>query len=161
MILICYDGSPDARTAVEHAGELLAGQPMTVLTIWETLSEVLAHTPAGFGLAPGDIDFEKVDASSRASAESTAAEGAEIARKLGQTAEPEVREQTTTVAAAILDAATAVDASVIVVGTRGLTGLKSLFLGSVSHALLHQTDRPVMVVPSAEVAAARAASRLA
>jgi nucleotide-binding universal stress UspA family protein len=161
MILICYDGSPDARTAIEHAGELLGGQPATVLTIWETLAQVLAHTPAGFGLAPGDVDFEKIDANSRASAESTAAEGAEIAGKLGLTAEPEVREQSTTVAAAILDAAAAVDASAIVVGSRGLNGIKSLLLGSVSHALLHQSDRPVVVVPSAEVAAARAASRSA
>jgi nucleotide-binding universal stress UspA family protein len=48
-----------------------------------------------------------------------------------------------------------------VVGSRGLNGIKSLLLGSVSHALLHQTDRPVVVVPSAEVAAARAASRSA
>ena len=44
-------------------------------------------------------------------------------------------------------------------GTRGLTGLKSLFLGSVSHAALEHADRPVMVVPSGEVAAARAADR--
>ncbi|MDQ6606600.1 MAG: universal stress protein [Actinomycetota bacterium] len=161
MILICYDGSPDARTAIEHAGELLGGQGATVLTIWETLAEVLAHTPSRFGLSAVDIDFEKVDASSRTAAESTAAEGAELARKTGLTAEPEIREQTTTVAAAILDAAGAVDASAIVVGSRGLTGIKSLLLGSVSHALLHQTDLPVMVVPSAEVAAARAASRSA
>jgi nucleotide-binding universal stress UspA family protein len=161
MILICYDGSPDARTAIEHAGELLGGQPATILTIWETLAEVLAHTPAGFGLAPGDIDFEKIDASSRASAESTAAEGAEIAGQAGLTAEPQVREQSTTVAAAILDAAAAVDATAIVVGSRGLTGIKSMLLGSVSHALLHHADRPVLVVPSAQVAAARATSRSA
>ncbi len=161
MILICYDGSPDARTAIEHAGELLGGQPATVLTIWETLAEVLAHTPAGFGLSAVDIDFESIDASSRTSAESTAAAGAELARKVGLTAEPEVREQTTTVAAAILDAAAALDAGAIVVGSRGLTPIKSMLLGSVSHALLHLTDRPVLVVPSAEVAAARAASRSA
>jgi len=30
MILICYDGSPDSRSAIEHAGELLRGQPATV-----------------------------------------------------------------------------------------------------------------------------------
>jgi nucleotide-binding universal stress UspA family protein len=159
MILICYDGSSDARTAIEHAGELLGGQPTTVLTIWETLAEVLAHTPSGFGLASGDLDFEKIDSSSRASAQATAAEGADIAVKAGLVAEPQIREQTTTVASAILDAAADVHASLIVAGSRGLTGIKSLLLGSVSHALLHQTDRPVMVVPSAEVAAARAASR--
>ncbi len=159
MILICYDGSPDARTAIEHAGELLGGAPATVLTIWEPFAEVLAHTPSGFGLTPGDIEFEKIDANSKAYAESTAAEGAELARKAGLKAEPQIREQTSTVARAILDAAADGDARAIVVGSRGLTGVKSMLLGSVSHALLHHADRTVVVVPSAEVAAARAAAR--
>jgi nucleotide-binding universal stress UspA family protein len=50
-----------------------------------------------------------------------------------------------------------VAADAIVLGTRGLTGLKSLMLGSVSHAILQHADRPVIVVPSPEVAARRAA----
>ena len=55
MVLICYDGSPDARSAIEHAAELLDGQPVTVLTVWEPFVEVLARTPSGFGLAPGMV----------------------------------------------------------------------------------------------------------
>lgn len=47
----------------------------------------------------------------------------------------------------------------IVLGTRGLTGIKSALLGSVSHAVLQRTDRPVMVVPSPEVARDRAQRR--
>jgi len=46
-----------------------------------------------------------------------------------------------------------------VIGSRGLTGLKSVLLGSVSHAVLQHADLPVIVAPSAEVAAARRARR--
>ena len=29
MILPCYDGSSDAQAAVDHAGELMSGEPAT------------------------------------------------------------------------------------------------------------------------------------
>jgi nucleotide-binding universal stress UspA family protein len=45
------------------------------------------------------------------------------------------------------------DAETIVVGTRGRSGIKSMLLGSVSHAVLQHADRPVLVVPSEPVAA--------
>ena len=41
-------------------------------------------------------------------------------------------------------------------GSRGLTGLKSVLLGSVSHELIQHADRTVAVVPSPGVAASRA-----
>jgi hypothetical protein len=40
-----------------------------------------------------------------------------------------------------------------------LTALKSILLGSVSHAVIQNADRTVIVVPSADVAAARERAR--
>ena len=155
MVLICYDGSPDARAAIEQAAELLDAHPVTVVTVWEPFVEVLARTPSGFGLAGGMVQVDEIDAASRESAQQRADEGAELARQAGLNAQARVYPQRTTVSAAILDAADELGASAIVMGSRGLTGVKSLLLGSVSHAVIQHADRAVVVIPSPTVAAAR------
>lgn len=157
MILICYDGSVDAQAAIDRAGELLSGRPATVLTVWEGLGEVLAR--AGSGLAVSALDMESVDTTSERKASERAQEGVERARLAGLAGEPSVRRRTGTIWETILEAADELDADLIVLGTRGLTGLRSLLLGSVSSAVLQHTDRPVIVIPSPEVASKRAARR--
>jgi nucleotide-binding universal stress UspA family protein len=69
-------------------------------------------------------------------------EGAERARRAGLDAHSRTRAQTTTVAEAIIAEAADIEASAIVIGSRGLTGLKSVLLGSVSHAVLQHADLP-------------------
>jgi nucleotide-binding universal stress UspA family protein len=97
-----------------------------------------------------------MDQASRRGAEQTAREGVELAQKLGLRAEPQTRSQTTTTGRAILAEADKLDASAIVMGSRGLTGMKSRLLGSVSHEVIQHADRTIAVVPSPEVAASRA-----
>jgi hypothetical protein len=75
MIMICYDGSADAKAAVEHAAELFANEPATVLTVWEPFVEVIARTTVGFGMVPSIPDADEIDNASRKSAEQAAAEG--------------------------------------------------------------------------------------
>jgi nucleotide-binding universal stress UspA family protein len=53
-------------------------------------------------------------------------------------------------AQALIDAAHRHDGRVIVVGTRGESPLRGAVLGSVSHKLLHLSDRPVLCVPAGE-----------
>jgi nucleotide-binding universal stress UspA family protein len=160
MILICYDGSQDAKAAISHAGELIKGEPATVLCVWEPFVEVLTRSSFGIPMFPAEgVDIEAIDASNEKEARRRAEEGAEHAAGAGFAAEPSTRARETTTADAILAEAEAVGARAIVVGTRGLTGVRHVFLGSVSHAVLEESDLPVIVVPSAEVAAARAARR--
>jgi nucleotide-binding universal stress UspA family protein len=157
VILLCYDGSSDAKAAIDRAGELLSGQPATVLTVWEPFIDLMARSGAGFGLPP--LDSTEVDVATEQAARERADEGVERARGVGFNAQPRTRSHGTTIAETILAEADEVGAVAIVLGTRGLTGLKSLLLGSVSHALVQHADRTVIVVPSPEVAAERAAHR--
>jgi nucleotide-binding universal stress UspA family protein len=155
VILIGYDGSPDARAAIQQTGALLKDRPATVLTVWEPFQDVMARS--GAGLPIGSVDYEELDRSSEQEAGRAAEEGAELARNSGLKAQARIDVREGSIAETVLAAADDLGADAIVLGTRGLTGLKSLLLGSVSHAVLQRADRPVIVVPSAEVAAARAA----
>ena len=157
MILVCYDGSDDAQSAVDRAGELLGGEEATVLTVWEGFAEVLARTGGGFGAAA--MNFEQIDAESEQSAQTRAQGGVDRAQAAGLSAQPRVVQRGATIWETILDQADAVGAAAIVLGSRGLTGIKSVWLGSVSHAVLQHADRTVIIVPSPEVAAQRAEHR--
>ena len=46
------------------------------------------------------------------------------------------------------------DASLIVLGARGLSAFKSMLLGSVSHSVAQHAHRPVLIVPPAAHAVA-------
>ena len=157
MILVAYDGSADAQAAIDRAGELMKGQPATILTVWERVIDLAARTGAGIGI--GGVDFDSVDRSSRDQARQRANEGVERAQRAGLKPRARTSVRKRSIAGTILSEADDVGASAIVMGTRGLTGLKSLLLGSVSHAVLQHADRPVIVVPSPAVASERAAHR--
>jgi nucleotide-binding universal stress UspA family protein len=160
MILICYDGSPDAKSAIEHGGALLKGESATVLSVWQPFMQLLERTYLGFGMV-ADINPEDIDQPARKNAEDRGAEGAELARAAGLDAAPRTVSQETTTAEAILSEAAAVDASAILMGSRGLTGLGSILLGSVSHAVIQHADRAVIVVPSPKVVEERERARSA
>lgn len=158
MILICYDGSPDSQAAIAQAGELLHGESATVLTVWEPFIDMMCRVGAGMAYWDG-VELAEIDTESERAARARAEEGVEIARAARLHAQARTRARGVTIAETILSEADDVSAKTIVLGTRGLTGLKSLMLGSVSHAVLQHADRPVIVVPSPEIAAKRAANR--
>lgn len=159
MVLICYDGSADARAAIERAGELLKGAPAMILTVWEPYTEALARTPTAVGLSPSFPDSEGIDELSQKNAEEVAQQGTDLAKRLGLNAQPRVVAHTASITNTILAQADAVGASAIVMGTRGRTGLKSLLLGSVSHGVIQHADVPVLIVPSPEIAESRQRER--
>jgi nucleotide-binding universal stress UspA family protein len=137
----------------------MPGQTATVLTIWEPFNDMIACIGAGAEFWPDCVELDQIDAAAEHSARERAEEGVGRARDAGLNSQPRTRARGATIAETILSEADEVGAKAIVLGTRGLTGLKSLMLGSVSHAVVQHADRPVIVVPSAKVAAERAAHR--
>jgi nucleotide-binding universal stress UspA family protein len=154
MILIAYDGSDNAKAAVEHAASLMPGQPARVVTVWEPYIQMLTRHPAPGSLLASDNSGEIDDASSTA-ADEKAGEGAALARSHGLEAGSYCAAREGSIAETLLAEADRANASAIVIGSRGLGGLGSLLLGSVSHALLMHADRPVVIVPSPKVARKR------
>jgi len=153
MILISYDGSTDAQAAIERVAQLMPGAETTVLTVWETFIDSMARNGAmgmGFGMTSGYglADSAGIDATTRDAAHETATEGAERATAAGLVAGARVESRGTDVAGTILAVAAETDADVIVLGTRGRGSVKAWLLGSVSHAVVQQSDRAVLVVPS-------------
>lgn len=143
--LICYDGSDGSRNALRSVAHLLASKEVVVLTVWQTLASRLAET-GGFGIFALDNEDE-VDRQEEAAAREAAEEGARRAREQGFSATARVEGSTSAVWRAIVDAAHEIDAELIVCGTRGRGEVESALLGSVSHGVLRNAHRPVLIAP--------------
>lgn len=134
-ILICFDGSADAVRAIETSAELLGPHRAVVLDIGPPISpeESLAT------LAP----VVQLNASQ---AGQVAARGAEIARASGFDAEARAAVAAPTWQG-IVDVAHELDVPLIVIGSRGLSGLKEMIDGSLSHQVAEHAGRPVLITP--------------
>jgi nucleotide-binding universal stress UspA family protein len=75
-----------------------------------------------------------------------AREGERLADEAGFESESLAVEAAGPIWRTITATADAQDAGVIVLGSRGLTGLRSLLIGSVSNAVMHHTQRPTLLV---------------
>lgn len=154
MILIAYDGSQDAKAAIQHAGELMPGTAVTVLTIWEPFATMLARTPGVLRPLAAVHDADDIDRQEANAAEESAKEGVQLARAAGLDATSLTTSLHGSVADTIIEQADRLDVDAIVVGSRGLTGM-ALLLGSASLAIVQRADRTVVIVPSADVAKQR------
>ena len=156
MILLAYDGSDDAKAAIEQTARLFPGQQLTVLNVWQRFIDTMARVGGGLGVV---VDYDEIDTDAEKAAREKAEEGSTLAREAGLDADARTAVVESTVAEAILNEAAVVGADAVISGSRGLTRVKSLMLGSVSNGLLHNADLPVVVVPSPAVAKARAEHR--
>ena len=142
-VLLCYDGSEPARHAIATASSLVRADAWRVVVAWQPLAAVSTFA---WGSAMDAQTLDTVDAQAREAADALVADGLAAARDAGLEAEGYLAEAIGPVWAAIVDAAEQLDAAAIVLGSRGLTGLKNVLLGSVSEGVVRHAGRPVLVV---------------
>jgi nucleotide-binding universal stress UspA family protein len=143
-LLLCFDGSEDARHAIERAGALFAGRRALVATVWQPIADLNSLAWTGTTATPVDvIELNRVAAEDGAR---VADEGARLALEAGLEAQPFAVEASGSVSKTIVEIADRQNAAAIVMGSRGLTGVRSMLLGSVSSGVLHRADRPTLVI---------------
>src|SRR6266545_1959617 len=122
-ILLCYDGSDQAIEAIDFAARFCGGDTRaTVLYAWEA-----SPTAISADWAPVTIPPEP-DKQEQRRARSLAGAGAQYARDRGLDAEARIDEAMASPWRTIVDVADG-EYDLIVMGTRGVTGLRSLVLG--------------------------------
>jgi nucleotide-binding universal stress UspA family protein len=143
-LLLCYDGSEGAEYAIDSAGSLLVSRRALVVNVWEP--SALLGSFAWTGASTGGINFVELDRAAAENGGEVAGEGVRIARAAGMEAEPLAIKATGPVWKTIVEIADDHHAAAIVIGSRGLSAVNRMLLGSVSTAVLHHADRPTLVI---------------
>ena len=144
-ILIATDGSDPAAQALEVAIDLARETGATL----QVLSVRPPRAVGRGGAGPAILEVEELDGPDH-----IAEAAAQHARENGVEAVSHAAHGD--VVTSIADAATALGAELLVVGSRGMGSLSGAVLGSVSHALVRRSPVPVTIVRHAAVQAAAA-----
>jgi nucleotide-binding universal stress UspA family protein len=136
-VLVPVDGSDQSLRALSHALQYNEGDEIAVLHVVNTLvGEYGKETPGGTERKQSEVVVEMVeDRFEDATLQDTAHE---VILKEGNPQD------------VIVTYAEQADVDQIVMGTRGLAGVKRMLLGSVADGVIRRSTVPVNVVPSDE-----------
>ncbi|MBO0854012.1 MAG: universal stress protein [Nocardia sp.] len=152
-MLIAYDGSENAKRAVEYAGRFLSASRAVVLTAWEPMARQAARLSSLSGvMQPEWVPDEAIDDIAYIDAKQINAQGVRLAEFAGLHPEARTAECTSTIWNAIVDVADELDVDIIVAGTRGSTGVRALLHSSVAESVLKHCHRPILLVPPGKCA---------
>ena len=149
-ILIGYDGSDHAGTAIRRAGRLLGPRQAVVAYVWDSLAGLLLDMDVEGITGPMRESAQELDEEEADAATSIAARGAELAEAAGFRPGPVVARGEPKAWPTLLELAPEHGAGAIVVGSRGLGSVQSALIGSVSSGLLDHAHLPVLVMPPGE-----------
>lgn len=143
-IVLAEDGSTGAAgaAALLDAWSILASQPVTVVSVAEIGLPWAVPAPSVYGQT-AESAFQSTDEVHRQLGEIADRRAAQLA-KSGRSVETQVRDGDP--AAEIVATAAGLGADLIVIGTRGHTGLTRMILGSVARKVLTHAPCSVLVV---------------
>ncbi|MDA8313782.1 MAG: universal stress protein [Actinomycetota bacterium] len=137
MLLLAVDKSEQSTKAAVVARDLAKACGATVHVLHARKHEQIV------GRGGGSFEIE-----SEEEARSLVAEELAVLEEAGVNVEVDVRRALVEdTYRAILDVAEDISADVIVMGSRGLSPLGAMVLGSTTYKVLHASKRPVLVVP--------------
>lgn len=144
-VLVAVDGSPSAQAAVTYltANRMLAGRPVEVLAVASGLDRP-ESAPLSVVSDLAFDSFEEGRREERRHAETIAASAAERLRDDGYHARWSISAGNP--AHEIIEAAKCFGSGLIVMGSRGHTGLARILLGSVARNVLLHTSVSVLIV---------------
>ncbi len=135
-ILLAVDGSDHSMRAAQYAGELaraLNSRMVRVVVAFETIPEYLGEPNRQQAI---DARLDKANAILQKAQSAVGQIPGEIHTELIEGAPAE----------AIIDVAKTRSSSIIVMGSRGLSGIQEMVLGSTSHKVVSHAPCPVLIV---------------
>jgi nucleotide-binding universal stress UspA family protein len=153
-VLLAYDGSQSSATAIAVAGQLLPGRKAFVCHAWTGLLHFwefwVAEAPALAALSRAVEGMAaELDETAEEQSSHLVEDGVELAEQSGFEATGLSERAAGPGWLVLRDAANQHACAAIVLGSQGLTGL-SRALGSVSNGVVHNSRRPILVVPPEE-----------
>ncbi len=137
-ILVGTDGSPSAFTAVQAAADLAlqCGAELHLVTAYRPMSSLMTHPEFAMLSASALDDVQPAEGAKEVTGRTAEAlKGVELQQhQVGGPA-----------ADALVDLAASIDADLIVVGSRGMTGARRI-LGSVPNSVAHNASCSVLIV---------------
>ncbi len=115
-IVVGWDGSTGAQSALDTAGRLFPGRQIIAVSVADATEAIDTTAPGG------SVTHIRIDRGRGRQARATAS--------------------------AVVAEADDRGAALVIVGSRGRSAVREIILGSVAMGTLHQSHRPVMVVPS-------------
>ncbi len=141
-ILALVDGSEPSTRALQAALEIAAGYGSKLITL--SVITAPAFLPVGTGGSPTDLSAYYEEGTQ--DAKRAVDEAMKLAAAAGVSSRGEVIEASGSTVETIVDFAGREKVDLIVMGTRGLGGLKKLVLGSVSSGVVAHAPCSVLIV---------------